>query len=344
MQSYNFEFLRAHHSELADFGALAEKFLYLDASSALVKMRLFGETTTELIYREMGLPRPYNAQFYDLLNENAFKTAVDTSVYLKLDALRKLGNKAAHGKTFTTAEALPLLRETHTLACWVYLAFYHGKVEDCAEFIMPPKPQDIQQKFRQELETKSKEIERLANEAREAREQKAAAEKSLEELQQIVAAGTRAANVLHFDEAETRRRLIDQMLLAAGWQVGSNGASTEQVGQEVYLKNSGEKVDYVLYHDDGSALAIVEAKRTAEDAEKGRTQAKLYADTLEAETGQRPVIFYTNGFDLYIWNDAVGETPRKIYGFYSKDSLNYAIFQRENLRWSNKSGTKTVFR
>ncbi len=330
MQSYNFEFLRPHHADLADFGALAENFLYLDAASALVKMRLFGETATDLIYREMNLPRPFNAQFYDLLNETAFKNAVDTSVYLKLDALRKLGNKAAHGKSFTTAEAMPLLRETHTLACWLFLTFFGGRVEALAEFAMPPKPQDIREKFQQELETKSKEIERLAAEARKANEQKQAAEKSLEELREIAAAGARAATVLHFDEAETRRRLIDQMLLAAGWQVGTNSASTEQVGQEVYLRSTKEKVDYVLYHDNGSPLAVIEAKRTAEDAEAGRTQAKLYADVLEAESGQRPVIFYTNGFDIYIWNDAVGETPRKLYGFYSKDSLEYLIFKREN--------------
>jgi len=64
------------------------------------------------------------------------------------------------------------------------------------------------------------------------------------------------------------------------------------------------------------------------DSAKGRTQAKLYADGLEKEHGQRPVIFYTNGYDLWIWNDAAGQPWRKLYGFYSKDSLQHLIFQR----------------
>ena len=43
----------------------------------------------------------------------------------------------------------------------------------------------------------------------------------------------------------------------------------------------------------------------------------------------RPVIFYTNGFDIWIWDDAQGFPPRKLYGFYSKDSLQHlANYQR----------------
>ena len=55
-------------------------------------------------------------------------------------------------------------------------------------------------------------------------------------------------------------------------------------------------VDYVLWGDDGLPLAVVEAKRTSRTP-IGRHQAKLYADCLEARTGQRPLIFYTNGFE-----------------------------------------------
>ena len=55
--------------------------------------------------------------------------------------------------------------------------------------------------------------------------------------------------------------------------------------------------DYVLWGDDGKPLAVVEAKKTTVDLEVGQQQAKLYADCLEAMHGQRPVIFYTNGYE-----------------------------------------------
>ena len=91
--------------------------------------------------------------------------------------------------------------------------------------------------------------------------------------------------------------------------------------------------DYVLWDDNGNPLAVVEAKKTVVDAEHGRHQAKLYADSLEKRYGYRPVIFYTNGFDIWIWDDAQDYPPRKLYGFYSKDSLQHLTnYQRAQKR------------
>ena len=36
----------------------------------------------------------------------------------------------------------------------------------------------------------------------------------------------------------------------------------------------------------------------------GQQQAKLYADCLERQFGQRPVIFYSNGYEHWLWDDA----------------------------------------
>ena len=74
--------------------------------------------------------------------------------------------------------------------------------------------------------------------------------------------------------------------MAAGWKVGPDGASNESVGQEHEVDHqptaTGKgKADYVLWGDNGKPLAVIEAKKTAIDAEAGRTQAKCYADGLE---------------------------------------------------------------
>ena len=86
-------------------------------------------------------------------------------------------------------------------------------------------------------------------------------------------------------------------------------------------------VDYVLWGDDGKPLAVGEAKRTKRDAAVGRQQAKLYADCLETTYGQRPVIFYTNGYETWLWDD-VSYSPRQVQGFYSKDELALLIARR----------------
>lgn len=40
-------------------------------------------------------------------------------------------------------------------------------------------------------------------------------------------------------------------------------------------------------------------------------------------------IYYTNGYDLNVWNDAENEPPRQIFGYHSPDSLEYRVSQRK---------------
>lgn len=138
----------------------------------------------------------------------------------------------------------------------------------------------------------------------------------------------------NYNEADTRKLLIDVQLHEAGWVMGEN------VGEEVPVSgmpnNKGAKndgngfVDYVLWGKDGKPLAVVEAKRALKDPEQGKQQAKLYADCLEQERGQRPIIFYSNGYDTWLWDDQRA-APRKVQGFYNQDELALAINRRQTV-------------
>ena len=86
-------------------------------------------------------------------------------------------------------------------------------------------------------------------------------------------------------------------------------------------------VDYVLWGDDGKPLGLVEAKRTRRGSRVGQQQAKLYADCLERQFGQRPVIFYSNGYEHWIWDDT-NYPPRAVQGFYKKAELELAMLRR----------------
>ena len=88
-------------------------------------------------------------------------------------------------------------------------------------------------------------------------------------------------------------------------------------------------VDYVLWGADGLPLAVVEAKRTTKSPQVGQQQAKLYADCLEQQFGRRPVIFYTNGYEHWLWDDAAGYPPREVQGFYTRDELELMIQRRQ---------------
>jgi len=119
-------------------------------------------------------------------------------------------------------------------------------------------------------------------------------------------------------------------LREAGWNPkGKNVAEFEVTG----MPNQSGKgyVDYVLWGDDGLPLAVIEAKKTKVDPKIGQRQAELYADCLEKNKGQRPVIFYSNGYETWIWDD-LRYPPREVQGFYSKDDLQLIINRRTSLK------------
>ena len=338
MKSVNFEILRDGWPELAALGGFAESYAHADPASALVKLRLFAENLTKDIYRDLRLPKPEEPTLIDLLKSDALAAITPKVVLNKLHALRIHGNKAAHGEPARAPDALWLLREGHDLARWLCIRYGKAKADQLPAFTQPPAPdqRDPRERRRilEKLAAQEAQMEALLSELEEVRSKASAAESEAAELRQDAGAAQAAADELHFDEAQTRTRLIDSLLASAGWDVGEGLKSTEQVGKEVELEGQPTPTgmgyaDYVLWDDNGNPLAVIEAKKTSVDAERGRHQAKLYADSLDTRYCHRPVIFYTNGFEIWIWDDAQGFPPRKLYGFYSKDSLQHlANYQR----------------
>ena len=129
-----------------------------------------------------------------------------------------------------------------------------------------------------------------------------------------------------WNENKTRTLIIDLDLERAGWPLDREQDREYEVTGMPNESGVGY-ADYVLWGDDGKPLAVVEAKKTTVDPEVGQQQAKLYADCLEAMHGQRPVIFYTNGYETRLWDD-LAYPPRPVAGFYKKDELASLIIRR----------------
>ncbi|SHF67743.1 type I restriction enzyme, R subunit [Salegentibacter echinorum] len=134
------------------------------------------------------------------------------------------------------------------------------------------------------------------------------------------------------NEKETRRYFIDVSLREAGWDL--KGARDKEFRVDYMPKSTNKTetgyIDYVLWDDDGLPLALVEAKKSLENAKTGENQAQLYADSLEKMFGRRPVIFYSNGFEIYIWDDGFYKAARTVNGFYTKAELQTLMYRREH--------------
>jgi type I restriction enzyme, R subunit len=135
-----------------------------------------------------------------------------------------------------------------------------------------------------------------------------------------------ATAIVRTTEAETRDYFIDLLLKEAGWPLDQPRDREYEVSGMPNAKGKGF-VDYVLWGDDGLPLGLVEAKKTRRDARVGQQQAKLYADCLEKQFGRRPVIFYSNGYEHWLWDDA-NYPPRAVQGFYKKAELELLIQRR----------------
>ncbi|MCK0536687.1 DEAD/DEAH box helicase family protein [Alcanivorax sp. CY1518] len=257
----------------------------------------------------------------------------------QINFLRIQGNDAAHGAEGDLLNAQLALKTAYQLAMYMAVKYYGVLQASIPEFVEVPDPtatlvglQKSVSAYEKELDQKQEALQQVIAELEQQRT------RGLEKLQPPARPdqqkrqreSQQVADSLQWNEAKTRALMIDAMLLQAGWDV-SNPA---QVGLEVevdFPDNPSGKgyADYVLWGDNGQPLAVIEAKKSGNvSLQAGREQARLYADGFERMGLQRPVIFYSNGYETFIWDDAQYNTYRPVYGLYSQDSLEYLIYQR----------------
>ncbi|GHV56185.1 restriction endonuclease subunit R [Deltaproteobacteria bacterium] len=342
MQSTNFEFLRPRWPELADLGGYAEHYIKSDPDSACLKSRRLAEHLALLACR--ALKRPiYDDNFLTLLRELEEIEDFPKVILNKFHQIRLAGNRAAHTLSKIKKPAQETVEAAFDLARW-WVKLNEGPQASLPAEFQPPKPAaapNTRQEQEQLARLKARTDELIAE--NEALRHKAALIIGQQEQAAFQDKSAQALDALKFDEAETRRRLIDVALLAAGWDV----SDPDQVKTEFPVAGQNTPTgqgfaDYVLFDAGGTALAVIEAKRTAENPKIGRCQAQGYAEALEKRNGGlRPLIFLSNGYEIWLEDDQGGPTDlptkgykgRQIYGFPSRDSLDYRVrFQRQEMK------------
>lgn len=314
----------------------AESYALSDPRSACFYSRRAVEHLVGYLYDVLGLPVPYASDLAARINDAGFKAKVGVSIATKLNLIRKLGNRAVHDQLpIPPRAALDVLRELHHVMVWA--AFHHSAKPELvplkaafdpalAKKAAPLTREEVAQLARKFAE----QDEALAKALAEKDELATAKDAEIAELRQQIKAAQAANTVVDdrdYSEAQTRDGFIDMLLAEAGWPL-SDKQDREFEVTGMPTKNGKGYIDYVLWGADGLPLAIVEAKRTTKSPHLGQQQAKLYADCLEARYGRRPIIFYTNGYEHWLWDDAGGYPPREVQGFYTRDELELMIQRR----------------
>jgi type I restriction enzyme, R subunit len=342
-----FSFLEAEFPSQFEAAERAEQYALSDPGTAVIHARRALESGVKWAFKhDRELPQPYENQLNAYLNEPAFKAMADGRVFKVAKKIQRAGNRAVHeSKAPEKLEAVEIVSALFHFCLWLALTYGRSAKPDPAPKFDPHRLMDAGQaeraslKERQELE---EDLERQEEEAELARQRLAEAGKAIAELEAeraelmaAVAAAKKAsedipAEAHDWSEAETRRYKIDALLAEAGWPLLDERDREYEVHGMPSDSGVGY-VDYVLWGDDGLPLALVEAKKTTVSPKTGQQQAKLYADCLEDETGRRPVIFYSNGYEHWLWDDTQ-YPPRSVHGFLTKDELALSIQRRTSKR------------
>lgn len=324
----NFEFLRKKDQ----FGGFvnacleAEKSLQVSPATCAILTRRALELSVKWLYAsDSELKVPYQDNLSSLIHERTFMSIIDEDLFPLLKYIIKLGNVAVHtNSSITRDEAVLALHNLHQFIDWLDYCYSEDYEEsEFKEEVLligeeqRKRPEEYKQLY-EKLSSKDRKLEDLMRENTKLR--KNLTEKRIENTEQY------DFQVNELSEFNTRKIYIDLELKLAGWEFGRDILEEYQVTGMPNNRGIGF-VDYVLLGDNGKPIAMVEAKKTSYDANKGKQQAKLYADCIEQMHGQRPIIFYTNGFDIRLWDDT-NYPERKVSGFYTKADLQLLIDRR----------------
>ena len=307
----NFDFLLSipNFASFGEVAAAAEKIYAIDPAACVLNCRRAMEFAVKWMYSvDSALSMPWDDKLVSLLSTEDFRDIVDTNLMRRLEYIRKIGNCAAHdGRKVTKEQAMLCLQNLWVFMDFVACCYSRGYQSGTFDPSLPEKNAAPVYLVPPETEIQ---LAKLI-------EENAALKQELtvrrEEQQQ-----TYTPKPLEISEYKTRKLYIDVMLEDAGWVKGKDWLDEVELPGMPNRSEVGY-ADYVLYGDDGKALAVVEAKRTCVDVAKGRQQAKLYADLLEKQYHRRPVIFLTNGFETRIDD---GQYPeRRVAAVFSKRDL-----------------------
>lgn len=327
----NFEFLKGKKEYVlfAEAAIEAEKVFATSPAMSAVGSRKALELAVKWVYSaDTSMQMPYKDNLQSLIHEPSFRFTVDYKTWGKLPFVIKLGNLAVHTeRSVSASDALMSLRSLFEFIEWV--DYCYGKQYEERYFSEEDIPKEkviVDTKKIKEQESllgeKDAEIEKLRKQIENMAEQFTA---SKDENQQ-----NRNFEAEDISEFLTRKKYIDVDLKQLGWKLeGSDADVWEEYEVDGMAGVLGQKgyVDYVLFGKDGLPLAVIEAKRTSKDPNVGRKQALLYADCLQRKFGRRPMMFTTNGFETYFWDDQTSP-QRRVSEVFSKDDLQRLMNRR----------------
>lgn len=263
----NFEFLKDSFPVLANFGGLAEKYLYSDSNSCLMKLGMIGETIVNLIFTYDRIPLPYDNTAVKRIDTLFREGMITRDLVDILHALRKIRNKAVHENYSSVDDGKSLIQMAYSLSEW-FMQTYGDWNYRHRPFVMPSETAESLVADKQNEQAEEKELIEAASKA-------ATVAPVISKDERKKQAGKAASQRIK-SEAETRY-LIDEQLRKVGWEAdteklryskGTRPAKGHNIAIAEWPTDStvGNKgyADYALFVDN-QMVATIEAKAIHKD-------------------------------------------------------------------------------
>ena len=346
----NFSFLEARYPLIYTPAVKAERYLLTDPRAAAMYARLCLEEFIRHLYQADAQlvpptkPEGQHPTLDDLMRNPVLEVILPPLLLKQLHFIRKQGNRCLHDLNYqlTLPQGINMLKGLYDMGKWCVEMFEEEVIDEpFQEGLLPANPTALTASEKRNLEQRIEQNQVLLA-ARETQLEQA--QQRNEALQTELSLRRNRINSTwtgSLSETETRQLFIDVMLQEAGYD--PQHPRNREVTLTGLPNGKTGRADYVFWEKDGKPLAVIEAKKTMSDARQGEQQAEQYATALEGMFGQRPVIFYTNGFDTWLWDDAAGYPPRLVQGFYQQADLEWLIQRRHNrLPLGNQPVNKSI--
>lgn len=365
----NFSFFQEKWDVLANLGETAEKNVYHDPHTTLMKLRLFAETLTKFILASENIKEAFGTTQVDRINTLRREGLLEPELIDIFETLRRKGNLAMHEAGYgKIEEAKALLRLSFRLSIW-FMEVYGDWDFEAPEYVEPQEQVEIdtnklQQEYEQKVKKLEEELEIIRQQAEDeeqtgVKKERKKISKNFMRRQQLT-------------EAETRA-IIDGKLRAAGWEVDTivlnhqkNGTLPEKKRNMAIAewKVDGGRVDYALFIG-LKLVGLIEAKAKRKTIPSAlESQTKVYAkkvvqvedEIIIPTTGeyQVPFLYATNGrpylrqlqeeSGIWFWDSRKPlEHARTLEGWHSPDDLQLLLSQDDkdaNKRLEEENITK----
>ncbi|MBY0061273.1 MULTISPECIES: DUF4145 domain-containing protein [Priestia] len=122
--TFLFDFVRQFSNELANLAERIEDKLFSEPHASLIQARLYSEHLVKLISKQEELEELYPLKHAERIHKLYRQNAIEEDIYLKLEWIRKKGNKAVHDvKEVETVDILQTHKFLFEISVW-YMQLY----------------------------------------------------------------------------------------------------------------------------------------------------------------------------------------------------------------------------